>query len=124
MANTHQTINPATGETIATYETLSDDQALQALKESHQAFLEWRKTSLEERGAIVREIAKRLRANKDEYAALMTREMGKPISRAAARSSCAPPSANTAPIPHPKSWSTRSANLKAAARWSPISLSV
>ena len=81
MANTHQTINPATGETIATYETLSDDQALQVLKESHHAFLEWRQTSLEERGNILREIAKRLRANKDEYAALMTREMGKPISQ-------------------------------------------
>jgi len=81
MANTHQTINPATGETIATYETLSDDQALQVLKESHHAFLEWRKTSFEERGNILREIAKRLRANKDEYAALMTREMGKPISQ-------------------------------------------
>ena len=81
MAKTHQTINPATGETIATYELLSDDQALQALKDSHQAFLEWRKTSLEERGNILREIAKRLRANKDEYVALMTREMGKPISQ-------------------------------------------
>lgn len=81
MANTHQTINPATGETIVTYEMLSDDQALQVLKESHHAFLEWRKTSFEERGNILREIAKRLRANKDEYAALMTQEMGKPISQ-------------------------------------------
>ncbi|WP_227370657.1 aldehyde dehydrogenase family protein, partial [Halomonas sp. M20] len=81
MAKTHQTINPATGETIATYDVISDEQALQALNDSHKAFLEWRKTSLEERGNILREIAKRLRAKKGEYAALMTREMGKPISQ-------------------------------------------
>ncbi len=81
MAKTQQTINPANGETIATHELISDAQALQTLEESHQAFLEWRTTSLEERGNILREIAKRLRAKKDEYAALMTREMGKPISQ-------------------------------------------
>ncbi|GAA3895940.1 NAD-dependent succinate-semialdehyde dehydrogenase [Halomonas cibimaris] len=81
MAKTHQTINPATGEPIATYEMLSDEQALQAVRDSHQAFLEWRKTSLEERGHILREIARRLRANKEEYVALMTREMGKPIAQ-------------------------------------------
>ncbi|MDN6298448.1 MAG: NAD-dependent succinate-semialdehyde dehydrogenase [Halomonas sp.] len=81
MAKTQQTINPANGETIATYELISDAQALQTLEASHRAFLEWRTTSLEERGNILREIAKRLRAKKDEYAALMTREMGKPISQ-------------------------------------------
>lgn len=81
MAKTHQTINPASGEVIATYELISDDQALQAVRDSHQAFLEWRTTSLEERGNILRNIAKRLRAKKDEYVALMTREMGKPIAQ-------------------------------------------
>lgn len=81
MAKTHQTINPATGEVIATYDLVSDEQALDTLRQSHEAFLEWRQFSIEKRGAILREIAKRLRANKDEYAALMTREMGKPISQ-------------------------------------------
>ncbi|MDA3920825.1 MAG: NAD-dependent succinate-semialdehyde dehydrogenase [Salinisphaera sp.] len=81
MAQTHQTINPATGEVIANYELATDEQALQTLKESHEAFGEWRKTSFEERGNILREIAKRLRAHKDDYVALMTREMGKPISQ-------------------------------------------
>lgn len=81
MAQTHQTINPATGETIATYELASDEQAVAAVRDAHEAFLEWRKTRLEERGDILREIAKRLRANKDDYAALMTQEMGKPISQ-------------------------------------------
>lgn len=81
MAKTHQTINPASGEVIATYDLITDDQAVQAVRDSHQAFLEWRTTSLEERGNILREIARRLRAKKDEYAALMTREMGKPIAQ-------------------------------------------
>ncbi|MAS09208.1 NAD-dependent succinate-semialdehyde dehydrogenase [Endozoicomonas sp. G2_2] len=81
MAQTQQTINPANGEVIATYELASDEQALQTLRDSHEAFLKWRTTTLEERGGILREIAKRLRAGKDDYAALMTREMGKPISQ-------------------------------------------
>ena len=81
MANTHQTINPATGEVIDTYELATDEQALATLRASHEAFLDWRKTSFEERAGILREIAKRLRANKDDYAALMTREMGKPIAQ-------------------------------------------
>ena len=81
MAQTHQTINPATGEVIANYELATDEQALQTLKESHAAFGKWRETSFEERGNILREIAKQLRAHKDDYVALMTREMGKPISQ-------------------------------------------
>lgn len=81
MANTHQTINPATGEVIATYDLASNEQALQTVSDAHEAFLIWRTTSFKERGDILREIAKRLRANKDDYAALMTQEMGKPISQ-------------------------------------------
>ncbi|WP_111748675.1 NAD-dependent succinate-semialdehyde dehydrogenase [Salinisphaera orenii] len=81
MSQTHQTINPANGEVIDTYELATDEQALQAVADSHAAFLEWRKTSFEQRASILREIARQLRANKDEYVALMTREMGKPISQ-------------------------------------------
>lgn len=68
MAKAQQTINPANGETIATYELNSDAQTL---KDSHQAFLKWRTTSLEERGSILRDIAKRLRAKKDDTPSLI-----------------------------------------------------
>ena len=81
MTRTHQTINPATEEVIATYELIDDDQARQIVEDSHAAFLEWRKTGLDERASILRNLAARLRDKKDDYAALMTQEMGKPISQ-------------------------------------------
>lgn len=81
MAQTQQTINPATGAVIATYELASDEQAVQTLRDAHDAFVTWRTTSIDERAGILREIARRLRANKDHYAALMTQEMGKPIAQ-------------------------------------------
>jgi succinate-semialdehyde dehydrogenase/glutarate-semialdehyde dehydrogenase len=81
MARTHQTINPATEEVIASYDLIDDQAAQQIVEDSHAAFLEWRKTSLDERGAILRKLAESLRGKKKEYAALMTQEMGKPISQ-------------------------------------------
>jgi succinate-semialdehyde dehydrogenase/glutarate-semialdehyde dehydrogenase len=43
--------------------------------------LDWRRTPSEERAALLRSAAVQLRAKSDEYAALMAREMGKPIAQ-------------------------------------------
>lgn len=71
------TINPATEETIETYELMSEDEAVRRLEASHAAFLEWRKLSHEERAPYLTRIAQKLRDNADELAELMTRETGK-----------------------------------------------
>ena len=73
------TINPLTEEVIATYSYMSDDEAAAVVESSHNAFLEWRLRSLDERAKVVSAIAKALRDSKEEFAQLMTREVGKLI---------------------------------------------
>lgn len=74
----YQTINPATGELLATYDELSD-QALEArLATAHRTFqTDWRRRPVSERASIVSRAAALLRQNADEYAGYLTLEMGK-----------------------------------------------
>ena len=74
-----QTVNPATGELGRTYEQHSIGEALDAARAAHQAFLKWRRTSFPERAALIRKAADILRARKEEFARLMTEEMGKTL---------------------------------------------
>ena len=73
------TVNPFTEEEIATYSFMSDDEADAIVEQSHEAFLEWRTKSLQERAAIIAAIGGKLRQRKEEFAQLMTREVGKLI---------------------------------------------
>lgn len=71
------TIDPLTEEVIATREYMSNEKAAEVVAASHEAFLEWRLRSLEDRAAIIKAIGAALREKKDEFADLMTREVGK-----------------------------------------------
>lgn len=73
------TINPATGETITTYELAGKDRALAQVDACHEAFLDWRLKSLDDRAEVIRQLGEGLRENKEELAQLMTREVGKLI---------------------------------------------
>ncbi len=66
------TINPATAETIETYDLMDKQTALQKVEEAHEAFLSWREKSYKERAYYLHDIAKVLRDNADDLAALMT----------------------------------------------------
>ncbi|MFV0623489.1 NAD-dependent succinate-semialdehyde dehydrogenase [Sphingomonas sp. ac-8] len=77
--NQFQTINPLTEEVIDTYAFLSDEEAAAVVQASHDAFLDWRLRSLEERAQVIAAIARALRDSKEEFAQLMTREVGKLI---------------------------------------------
>lgn len=74
------TINPANGATIASYDYMSAQQVDEIINASHQAFLQWRETSLDERVDVIRSIADSLMNHKDELARLMTEERGKLFS--------------------------------------------
>src|SRR5262245_29483304 len=74
-----QSVNPATGEILETLEPTSPQEIERILAGAHAAFLEWRTRPFAQRATLMRAAAKELRARKSEYAATMTREMGKPI---------------------------------------------
>ena len=74
-----QTVNPATGEPGKSYDPHTIGDAKAAAKAARGAFLHWRRTSFDERAAVIRKAAEILRARKDEFARLMTEEMGKTL---------------------------------------------
>ncbi|SNQ43224.1 NAD-dependent succinate-semialdehyde dehydrogenase [Cellulophaga lytica] len=78
--NTFKTINPATEETIATYNYASSDDAKKKVEDCHNAFLDWKLKPLGERAGILKSIGKTLEKHKESYAQLMTQEMGKLLS--------------------------------------------
>lgn len=77
-----ESINPATGETIRRYDTLTPEALQEKLDRAHEAFLEWRGRSFDERAAVVGGAAEVLRARKPELARLVVAEMGKILSEA------------------------------------------
>ena len=79
-----QSINPATGEVLKSFEEFTSQQVDQALAEADGAFREWRRKSFDERAVPMRKAAEVLRRHKEEYARLITLEMGKPIVEAEA----------------------------------------
>jgi succinate-semialdehyde dehydrogenase/glutarate-semialdehyde dehydrogenase len=79
-----QTINPATGETLATYEEMTSDEVRSIIDKVHEAYLDWHLTSFRSRTALSRQAAQVLRSNAVEYARLMAEEMGKPVRAEAA----------------------------------------
>jgi succinate-semialdehyde dehydrogenase/glutarate-semialdehyde dehydrogenase len=74
---TIQTINPLTEKVLGTYSYMTDAEALEIVQASHNAFLEWRLKSLDERASVISSIATELRKSRDEFAQLMTDEVGK-----------------------------------------------
>ncbi len=71
------TINPATEESIQTYELMSEQEAIDRLAACHAAYLQWRKLTHQDRASYISKIGRALRDHADELAALMTRETGK-----------------------------------------------
>lgn len=75
-------VNPATGETLATYDTFTDAQIQDAITRAASAAVTWAATSPADRAVVIRRIAELHRERRDELAAIMVREMGKPIAAA------------------------------------------
>jgi succinate-semialdehyde dehydrogenase/glutarate-semialdehyde dehydrogenase len=78
------TINPATGETIKTFDSLTDAEIDEQLSLAHQTFLTYRSTSFSMRSQWLNEAANILEQEKERFGELMTLEMGKPIKAAIA----------------------------------------
>jgi acyl-CoA reductase-like NAD-dependent aldehyde dehydrogenase len=81
---TIQTVDPATGQTVASYDITSDTELDAILDRSVAAFAGWRRTPIDTRAQALLAIAGHLAHGREEYAQLITLEMGKPIAEARA----------------------------------------
>jgi succinate-semialdehyde dehydrogenase/glutarate-semialdehyde dehydrogenase len=81
-AHHYRTVNPYTGETLAEFETLDSAGVDGAVQAAHTAFLSWRRRSIEERAQIVRRAGGLMAERRDQFARLVTLEMGKLIGEA------------------------------------------
>ena len=76
------TSNPATGETLQTYELMTPTEVFGLVEASGAAFRAWRVTAHADRARLFFRLAEVLRAHSGRYAELMSREMGKPLGEA------------------------------------------
>lgn len=76
------TTNPATGETIASYETLDDNGIDAKLETATRTYREWRTSPIEQRVELLSALGDLYESNKEELARLAVTEMGKPITQA------------------------------------------
>jgi succinate-semialdehyde dehydrogenase/glutarate-semialdehyde dehydrogenase len=73
-------INPATGKKEQSFEKLKDNDINRSIDLCREAWEEWQYSDMNTRAEKMRKAAGVLKENKDEYASLMAREMGKPVS--------------------------------------------
>jgi succinate-semialdehyde dehydrogenase / glutarate-semialdehyde dehydrogenase len=78
------TINPATGETVRTFKALGERELEERITTAADTFRTYRTTTFAQRAEWMRAAAGILDADTDEIAALMTTEMGKTLTSAAA----------------------------------------
>jgi succinate-semialdehyde dehydrogenase/glutarate-semialdehyde dehydrogenase len=76
------TINPATGETVRTFEPLSSAEVDAKIKIAYDAFRSHRHTTFADRAVKMRRAADIIESEKDRWARVMTTEMGKTLKSA------------------------------------------
>jgi succinate-semialdehyde dehydrogenase/glutarate-semialdehyde dehydrogenase len=79
-----ETVNPSTGKVIAAYDNISPEEVSQKVKSARDAFAKWKKLDLAERAEYMRRLGRVMRKNREEYARLVTEEMGKPVRQSLA----------------------------------------
>ena len=72
-------INPANNILIKNYDEMTSPESADIISLADKAFKNWKETSFIHRSELMKNAAKVLRDNSEEYSVLMTIEMGKPI---------------------------------------------
>src|SRR6059036_3284706 len=75
-----ETLNPAKGETLATFPLATNDELKEALRHAKEDFERWKKTPAPRRGELLLEAARIFRRKKEDLARTVTTEMGKVIA--------------------------------------------
>lgn len=77
-----QTTNPATNKIVKSFDEMTDKQVDDAIAKSAHTFQDWKKTSYQQRAAVLTKVASLMREKKTALATLITLEMGKIFSQA------------------------------------------
>lgn len=77
-----KSINPYTLEISKSYDEMTNKEIDEAVNVAYSTYQNWKKTSFEERAAILNNVGSILRSKKNELARLITLEMGKLIKQA------------------------------------------
>src|SRR5262249_35978952 len=76
-------VDPATGETVREYETITDAELLDAIARADRAHREWSKAAtVADRASLVRRVGELHTERRKELAEIIAVEMGKPIGQA------------------------------------------
>ena len=76
-------VNPATGETVKTYPTISDDEMAAAIGRADAAHRAWtRSSTVQERADLLRRVGELHSEQRQRLGEIIVREMGKPIEQA------------------------------------------
>jgi succinate-semialdehyde dehydrogenase / glutarate-semialdehyde dehydrogenase len=75
-------VNPATGETVREFPTVGDDELREMIGRAAAAHREWSGSELAVRAALLRRVGELHRGRREELAAIIGREMGKPVTQA------------------------------------------
>ena len=79
-----ESINPATEQVLARYASMSAEALTVALEEARTTAMVWSRVEVELRAAMLERVAGLLDAKREEFAQLITAEVGKPIAEARA----------------------------------------
>jgi succinate-semialdehyde dehydrogenase/glutarate-semialdehyde dehydrogenase len=76
-------VNPATGETVKEYPTITDDELRDAIGRADRAHREWSSsTTIADRAALIRRVGELHNERRQQLGEIIVREMGKPIEAA------------------------------------------
>ena len=83
MTSIYAVVDPATGETVKEYPTITDDELRDAIGRADRAHSEWSKNStVADRAALVRRVGELHSERRKELAGIIVTEMGKPFGQA------------------------------------------
>src|SRR5437899_46877 len=76
-------VDPATGETVKEYPTITDDELRDAIARADRAHREWsRAATVADRALLVRRVGELHKERRKELAEIIVAEMGKPVGQA------------------------------------------
>ncbi|MHA7241650.1 NAD-dependent succinate-semialdehyde dehydrogenase [Paeniglutamicibacter antarcticus] len=76
----YQVLNPATGAVVEEFPTATDAEIQDAIAAAESGYQQWKNVDINERAKIVARVGELFAERADELAAIITEEMGKPLS--------------------------------------------